>query len=378
MVELSILGISLQEDGKTPVLLLHPHGMQRILSLRIGPFEAFAISTAIYESEREAEKNVQEAPTVDAQKLSTEAGQSPWDFLTKPLTHELLLQCVVALGGKIASVNLVGMKDGSFTAEVMLSSPSGETRLECRPSDGAALALRSGAIMQATEEVVSYAEDLDMVMASLPDHIRTITAAKLAALPNEGHISPILATVLAASTEKKKGRRDTHRDIISAARKMLEEERADKLLTAILDLNLDENNGAASGKDKATGPEHSPSAPQSGGHKENAGKLEILQPIRQNVSETHDSKSDPSASSSSAKPEKAAPTIRISLIRQHPAGEPEVLDEFLFPSSGIPREVLASLSLSQAEVKAVGNAGSEEDRWATLLRILSPETKVPM
>ena len=377
MVELSILGISLQEDGKTPVLLLHPHGMQRILSLRIGPFEAFAISTAIHESEREAEKNAKEAPASDIQGLTAEAEQSPWDFLMRPLPHELLVQCITALGGRIASVNLIGMKEGSYTAEIVLNGPSGEIRLECRPSDGAALALRSGSVMQATEEVISHAEDLDMVMASLPDHIRTITAAKLAAMPQKGRISPILETVLSASAEKKRGRQDTHRDIISAARKMLEEERADKILTAILDLNLSEDRDAASGKDKTAEPKHPAPSSEGINRKESSGKLEISPPILLNVSESRDSKNDSSAASQ-AKSEKAAPTIRISLVRQHPAGEPEVLDEFLFPSSGIPKEVLASLSLSQAEVKAVGNAGSEEDRWATLLRILSPETKVPM
>lgn len=377
MVELSILGISLQQDGKTPVLLLHPHGMQRILSLRVGPFEAFAISTAIYESEREAEKNAKETPILDAQNHSVEAGQSPWDFLTRPLTHELLLQCIATLGGKIISVNLIGMKEGSFVAEIVLNGSAGEIRLECSPSDGAALALRSGVMMQATEDVLTYAEDLDMVMASLPDHIRTITAAKLAELQKGGHVSPMLAAVLAANAEKKTGRQRTHSDIISAARKMFEEERVDKILTAILDLNLKEDDGATPDKDTVAEPEQSASAPQNGSRKENLGKLEISPPVLQNISESRDPKGDPSAAAS-PKPEKAAPTIRISLVRQHPTGESEVLDEFLFPSSGIPREVLASLSLSQAEVKAVGNASSEEDRWATLLRILSPETKVPM
>lgn len=73
-----------------------------------------------------------------------------------------------------------------------------------------------------------------------------------------------------------------------------------------------------------------------------------------------------------------APTIRISLVRQGNEGEPQTLDEVLFPASGIAKEALDGLSLSRDEVKAVGNAPSEDDRLATLLRLLSPETKVPM
>ena len=72
------------------------------------------------------------------------------------------------------------------------------------------------------------------------------------------------------------------------------------------------------------------------------------------------------------------PRIRVALVRQHGKGEAEVLEEFQVPAEGIPKEVLASLGLSRSEAEALGRESSDDDRWAMLLRMLSPETKVPM
>ncbi len=360
MVELSVLGISLQEDGSVPVLLLYPQGSQRILSLRIGPMEAFAISSALRESERFA------LQSAEAEKAGPQEEKEP---SSRPLTHDLLLRMNAALGGRLLAVELLRMTEGAFVAEAVLEGVLGEVRVDCRPSDGVALALRCGARISAADEVLAHAEHIDMVMANLPEHIRALVAVKLNALRAEGRASAVIASVKEAAAYV--GRKeDPHREVLSAARKMLEEEKALKKAEPPTEplKPVDEASAAA---EEARAPR--------------IILEEEIVLVKQNLAEPSDNntgQSSPDASGSHSivlsGPGKPGPTIRISLVRQHAEGEAEILDEFLFPSSGIPREVLGSLSLSQAEVRAVGNALSEEDRWAALLRILAPETKEQM
>lgn len=356
MVELTVLGISLQEDNSTPVLLLHPHGTRRVLSIRIGPMEAFAISTALHEEDAAEGKGPASA------RQPGSSGSAPASVFPRPLTHDLLLGVITALGGRLASVDIMDLHEGAFLAEAVLEHAGGTARVDCRPSDGIALALRCGAAIRASDKVVVHAESIDLVMAGLPEHVRTLAAAKLASLPGAPRLSggimripPAIEAALAAKAGFFGAERNE--ELVSAARKMAAEEAAP---------------ACAAGKPVA--PEAGGSARPGGtGPREKAGHQAPAKKIK---IQPHIVFVGPDGERSETPPE-GVPQIRVTMVRHGAKGKAEILKEFHISAGGIPQDILTSLGLSRREAEAV-NSASEEERWATLLRLLSPETKVPM
>jgi hypothetical protein len=72
----------------------------------------------------------------------------------KPLTHELFVDVVRRLGGRITAARVTHILQGAYYAEIVVAGPTGEHVLSCRPSDAIALALRQGT---ATPVVVASA-----------------------------------------------------------------------------------------------------------------------------------------------------------------------------------------------------------------------------
>jgi hypothetical protein len=60
----------------------------------------------------------------------------------RPLTHELMSILLRDFDLTLEVVRITGSSGGSFTAEIVVSGPSGGRTIDCRPSDAIALALR--------------------------------------------------------------------------------------------------------------------------------------------------------------------------------------------------------------------------------------------
>jgi bifunctional DNase/RNase len=60
----------------------------------------------------------------------------------RPLTHELMNQLMENFSLTLEVVTITGLRGGMFSAEMTVSGPGGQRTLDCRPSDGIALALR--------------------------------------------------------------------------------------------------------------------------------------------------------------------------------------------------------------------------------------------
>jgi hypothetical protein len=73
---------------------------------------------------------------------------------------------VESLDARVTAVEVTALRDGAFLAKLVVSGPSGERRLDARPSDGIALAVRSGAPLYAAEDVLGEA---GTVLADQPD-----------------------------------------------------------------------------------------------------------------------------------------------------------------------------------------------------------------
>ena len=122
MREVEVVGVRVEMPTNQPLVLLRETEGTRYLPIWIGAVEASAIAYA------------------------QEGAETP-----RPLTHELMQQMVVALGDELEEVRIVDVRDGVFFASLIFASGA---EVEARPSDSIALALRSGARIVCTEDVL--------------------------------------------------------------------------------------------------------------------------------------------------------------------------------------------------------------------------------
>jgi bifunctional DNase/RNase len=71
----------------------------------------------------------------------------------RPLTHDLLLDVMEELGGRVERVVVSEVEEGTYIADLHLSTPRGETVIDARPSDSLALAARTNAPLEVTDDV---------------------------------------------------------------------------------------------------------------------------------------------------------------------------------------------------------------------------------
>lgn len=127
MKPLSIRGVRLDRQTNTPVLMLREEEPpRRQFEIFIGAPEAASITMAL------------------------EGQVTP-----RPLTHDLFVQTLERLSVSIVRVVLTHVTDGTFYAELVVSTETGgEFSLSCRPSDGVAVALRANCPTYALEELL--------------------------------------------------------------------------------------------------------------------------------------------------------------------------------------------------------------------------------
>jgi hypothetical protein len=323
VVELSVLGISLQEERGTPLLLLHPHGSQAVLTLGIGVMEAFAISIALH----------------GASGQYNALGASRPPHLT---AHDLMVNILRALDARLVCVRLTDLVGDAYIAEAVLAHAGGETVIDCRPSDAVAIALRCGAPIRASAAVAALAQDIDDVMTMLPEHVRTIAAMKLV------EASP--------------------RNVQTDAGSDLGQ------LFAALERSAARRLAADAPPDRGATP-HQAEGRQIEGH------------VRANVVSVSPSAPKPLPAPEKDRPGPKAPQIRVALVRHTRDGKTEIVNNVSVEEQSVPAVSspaqrlaelgLAGLGLSPGEAEAVSKA-SDKDRLGMLLHILAPETKVSM
>ena len=131
MVQVRVLGVALDAAQQHIVLLkplLDEPGTGRVLPVWIGAQEATSILIAM------------------------EGQQAP-----RPLSHDLITTLFGAVGAVIRRVDVTRIDEGTFFAEISLTTPSGAQVLDSRPSDAIALALRADAPIWVSDEVIDEA-----------------------------------------------------------------------------------------------------------------------------------------------------------------------------------------------------------------------------
>ena len=78
--------------------------------------------------------------------------------MPRPMTHDLVVNLLENMDGEISRVLIARISNGTFFAEIEVSSPhTGETIIDSRPSDAIAIALRARTPIYISDEVMDSA-----------------------------------------------------------------------------------------------------------------------------------------------------------------------------------------------------------------------------
>jgi bifunctional DNase/RNase len=122
--EIDAVRVAGTEGGPVPVVLLAVESTDDVLPIFIGFEEAISIARGL-----------------EARDIG------------RPLTHDLTLDLVEELGGRISRVVVSDLEDGTYVADLHLDTPRDAIVVDARPSDSLALAARTQAGVEVAEDV---------------------------------------------------------------------------------------------------------------------------------------------------------------------------------------------------------------------------------
>lgn len=125
MIEVTVAHLGLDRATNTPVVILQERDGERVLPIWIGPAEASAIAMEL-------------------------AGVK----FSRPLTHDLVKQIIIGLGGELKRVLITQVKENTYFAELHLHRDDHVVQIDARPSDSIAVALRLKAPIYTQEDLL--------------------------------------------------------------------------------------------------------------------------------------------------------------------------------------------------------------------------------
>lgn len=125
MLEVKVVHLGLDRSSNTPVVILQEKDGERVLPIWIGPSEASAIAMEL-------------------------AGVK----FSRPLTHDLVKQIILGLGGEVTKVSITRVKENTYFAEMEIHQDDTVVRIDARPSDSIAVALRLGSPIFTQEDLL--------------------------------------------------------------------------------------------------------------------------------------------------------------------------------------------------------------------------------
>ena len=125
-IEVKIRALMMDPNSGTPIIILKDVNSETMLPIWVGAYEANAIALEI-------------------EKIAP----------PRPMTHDLLRNLIVELGMKVERVVVTSLRDNTFYAVIELTAGNGDSmRLDSRPSDAIALALRADCPIYVDLEVI--------------------------------------------------------------------------------------------------------------------------------------------------------------------------------------------------------------------------------
>ncbi len=130
--EMKVAGLVMDTKTNSPILVLKDIIGNASLPIWIGLLEATAIATEL------------------------EKVQFP-----RPMTHDLMRNCFQALGADVERVEVCDIRDNTYYAHIYLRHNGGLSRIDARPSDAIAIALRTDAPIFVSDMVLSKLSHMD-------------------------------------------------------------------------------------------------------------------------------------------------------------------------------------------------------------------------
>jgi hypothetical protein len=130
--EMIISGLTMDSHTNTPVVVLKDPMSELSVPIWIGLMEATAIATELEKVE-----------------------------FARPMTHDLIKNLMDHLGVSVDRVEVCDLRDNTFYAWIYLVVDGQETRIDARPSDALAIALRLSARIFVNETVIQKSGRVD-------------------------------------------------------------------------------------------------------------------------------------------------------------------------------------------------------------------------
>ena len=131
MIEMTLGGLGFDPKNMSPIVLLRDKEERNFLPIWIGMFEAAAIAMELQEFKP-----------------------------PRPMTHDLISKIIDSLDGKVQKIIISEIIENTFYAVIELK-PSAKTkviRIDSRPSDAIAIAVRTGVPIFVSEQVMMKAK----------------------------------------------------------------------------------------------------------------------------------------------------------------------------------------------------------------------------
>ena len=128
LVEVELYQVIITEGSPTQSIVLREKGGERAFPIFIGYTEAMAIDRKLKEFE-----------------------------VPRPLTHDLLQDVIVKMGGKVEKIILNDLRDSTYYALLVVDRDGEKIEVDSRPSDAIALGVRVDCPIYAEDSVISKA-----------------------------------------------------------------------------------------------------------------------------------------------------------------------------------------------------------------------------
>jgi len=129
LLEATVEGLALDMTTNSPVVVLSPVGLDKVLPIWIGHAEAWGI----------------------AMELSGVSSK-------RPMTYDLLKSVIESLEAKVDRIEVTELKEQTFYARIHLTCDGRTYEIDARPSDSIALALKTKAKIFVNEELFHIRE----------------------------------------------------------------------------------------------------------------------------------------------------------------------------------------------------------------------------
>nr|HID13757.1 bifunctional nuclease family protein [Anaerolineae bacterium] len=128
MIEVKVDSIQVSLMSEHRVIILKDINAERYLPIWIGPYEAEAIAIRL--------RNIEVA---------------------RPLTHDLLNNVITEMGGEVSRIVVDDLRNDTFYASITVSLNGRQLKIDSRPSDAIALAVRANVPIFVEEDVMAQA-----------------------------------------------------------------------------------------------------------------------------------------------------------------------------------------------------------------------------